>query len=83
MGDVSFIKRLLEYNKDGINQAIQKKLVKYIEDPSFTPELVQKQSNAATSLCMWVRAMDVYGKVARVVAPKKEVFRSHNFKFKV
>ncbi|KAI5075577.1 hypothetical protein GOP47_0009653 [Adiantum capillus-veneris] len=75
MGDVSFIKRLLEYNKDGITQAIQKKLVKYIEDPSLTPESVQKQSNAATSLCMWVRAMDVYGKVARVVAPKKEALR--------
>jgi hypothetical protein len=73
MGDVAFIKRLLEFNKDGITQAVQKKLVKYIEDPLFTPEQVQKQSNAATSLCMWVRAMDVYAKIAKVVAPKKEV----------
>ena len=79
MGDVSFIKRLLEFNKDGINQAIQKKLIKYIEDPLFTPEQVQKQSNAATSLCMWVRAMDVYAKIAKVVGPKKEVYMFNQY----
>eukprot|EP01018_Ginkgo_biloba_P018809 Gb_18326 [translate_table: standard] len=75
MGDVGFIKRLLEYNKDAITPAIQKKLAKYIENPSFLPEIVQKQSNAATSLCMWVRAMDVYARVAKVVGPKKEALR--------
>ncbi|KAL2609519.1 hypothetical protein R1flu_028092 [Riccia fluitans] len=71
MADVAFIKRLMEYNKDGITPQIQKKLQKYINDPQFVPEAVQKQSNAATSMCMWVRAMNVYADVAKVVAPKK------------
>ncbi|XP_024516360.1 LOW QUALITY PROTEIN: dynein heavy chain 6, axonemal, partial [Selaginella moellendorffii] len=75
MSDVQFIKRLIEYDKDAITPLIQKKLVRYIEDPNFLPEIVQKQSAAATSLCMWVRAMDVYAKVAKVVAPKKETLR--------
>ncbi|KAJ7549736.1 hypothetical protein O6H91_07G065700 [Diphasiastrum complanatum] len=75
MGDVGFIKRLLEFDKDAINSSTQKKLAKYIEDPSFLPEIVQKQSNAATSLCMWVRAMDVYARVVKEVGPKKETLR--------
>lgn len=75
MGDVSFIKRLVDYDKDGITPLIQKKLQKYIMDPNFLPEIVQKQSAAATSLCMWVRAMDVYANVNKIVAPKKEVSR--------
>lgn len=69
--DVNFIKRLMEFNKDSITPAIQKKLQKYMNDPQFVPEFVQKQSNAATSMCMWVRAMNVYADVAKVVAPKK------------
>lgn len=71
MMDVNFIKRLMEFNKDSITAAVQKKLQKYINDPQFVPEIVQKQSNAATSMCMWVRAMNVYADVAKVVAPKK------------
>ena len=29
-------------------------------------------SGAAKSLCMWVRAMEVYGRIYRVVEPKKQ-----------
>ncbi|VEL10266.1 unnamed protein product [Protopolystoma xenopodis] len=29
-------------------------------------------SSAAKSLCMWVRAMEVYGRVYRVVEPKRQ-----------
>lgn len=73
MGDTGFIKSLIEFDKDNITPATQKKLQVYIENPLFLPEFVLKQSKAATSLCMWVRAMDVYANVAKVVAPKKAV----------
>lgn len=73
MGDTGFIKSLIEFDKDNITPATQKKLQVYIENPMFLPEFVLKQSKAATSLCMWVRAMDVYANVAKVVAPKKAV----------
>ena len=33
---------------------------------------MQKVSTAAWGLCMWVRAMETYDRVAKVVAPKKE-----------
>ncbi len=31
-----------------------------------------KQSKAAQSLCLWVRAMDTYARVLRVVEPKRQ-----------
>ena len=34
---------------------------------------VERQSVAARSLCLWVRAMKVYDEVAKVVEPKKAV----------
>ena len=39
--------------------------------PEFDPKVVEKQSMAARSLCMWCRAMDTYSIVAKEVAPKK------------
>lgn len=35
---------------------------RYTEDPSYTPDIVAKQSRAAMSLCMWTRAMEVYNR---------------------
>ena len=34
-------------------------------------EVVEKVSKAATTLCMWCHAMDLYSKVAKEVEPKK------------
>ncbi len=31
-----------------------------------------KQSNAARSMCLWVRALDVYGCMVKVVEPKRQ-----------
>lgn len=58
-----------------MQDAVIKKLKKYVDDPSYTPETVAKQSRAAMSLCMWSRAMDVYHRVAKVVEPKKMKLR--------
>lgn len=43
----------------------------YIKRDDFNAESVSRVSKAATSLCMWVIAMDVYGRVARGIEPKK------------
>lgn len=48
-----------------------KKLVKYVENPKFVPEVVEKVSKAAKSLCMWVLAIHLYATVFRTVQPKK------------
>ena len=40
-------------------------------NPDFEPSLIKNASTACEGLCRWVRALDVYDRVAKVVAPKK------------
>lgn len=47
-------------------------LRKYTGKPEFNPEQVNSVSSAAGALCSWVGAMEVYSRVARQVAPKRE-----------
>lgn len=44
-------------------------------NPEFDPVKVRNASSAAEGLCKWVKAMEVYDRVAKVVAPKKETLR--------
>jgi len=75
LGDSNFMKSLMEFDKDHIPENVVRKLKKYVDDPNFQPDIVAKQSNAAKSLCMWCRAMDVYHEVAKVVEPKRVKLR--------
>jgi dynein heavy chain len=43
----------------------------YCQNPDFVPEKIRTASLAAEGLCKWVRAMESYDRVAKVVAPKK------------
>lgn len=60
------------YMQDNIPDSTLKKLKKYIENPKFIPEIVEKTSKACKSMCLWVRALDLYSKVYRTVEPKRE-----------
>lgn len=71
LGDANFLKNLLAFDKDSIPEPRIKKLKPYIDNPKFVPEEVAKVSKACRSLCLWVRAIDVYAKVAKEVEPKK------------
>lgn len=44
----------------------------YITNPEFDPVKVRNASSAAEGLCKWILAMEIYDRVAKVVAPKKE-----------
>ena len=44
---------------------------KFVDHPLFKPEVVRNVSTACEGLCKWVLAMEVYERVAKVVAPKK------------
>ena len=70
--DTKFLESLETYDKENIPDKTIKQLQKYINNPDFVPEKVKKVSTAATSLCMWVRAMDVYNRVAKNVEPKRK-----------
>jgi len=62
----------MDYDKDNIKHQILQKLQKYINNPDFVPEKVEKVSKACKSMCMWVRAMDLYSRVVKEVGPKRE-----------
>ncbi|XP_059179969.1 dynein axonemal heavy chain 6 [Centropristis striata] len=72
LGDANFLRRLMDYDKDNIRPQILQKLQKYINNPDFIPEKVEKVSKACKSMCMWVRAMDLYSRVLKEVGPKRE-----------
>jgi len=71
LGQADFMSKLFNYDKDNIPPATLKKLKKYLDMEDFVPSAVEKVSKAAKSLCMWVRAMDVYSNIAKNVAPKR------------
>ncbi|GBG25533.1 Dynein heavy chain 6, axonemal [Hondaea fermentalgiana] len=78
MSDTKFMDNLKGYDKDNIPAATLKKLKKYVEDPMMAVDNVAKVSKAATSLCMWVHAMDVYSVVAKEVGPKRQRLQEMN-----
>uniref|UniRef100_A0A8D3EB25 Dynein axonemal heavy chain 7 n=1 Tax=Scophthalmus maximus TaxID=52904 RepID=A0A8D3EB25_SCOMX len=73
LGDLKFLDILKDYNKDNIPAASIKKIrEKFIDNPEFLPSVIKNVSSACEGLCKWVRAMEVYERVAKVVGPKKE-----------
>ncbi|GFT28694.1 dynein heavy chain 2, axonemal [Trichonephila clavipes] len=75
LGSPSFLKELFEYDRDNITDSALVKIGKYIKRPEFQPQIVGKVSFAAKSLCIWVRAMYVYGNIYKKVKPKIERLR--------
>ncbi|KAJ8333348.1 hypothetical protein SKAU_G00422440 [Synaphobranchus kaupii] len=72
LGDMNFLRDLKEYDKDNIPVAVMTKIrTEYMSNPDFDPTKVAKASSAAEGLCKWITAMEVYDRVAKVVAPKK------------
>ncbi|CAM9811362.1 unnamed protein product, partial [Ectocarpus sp. 12 AP-2014] len=78
LADTSFMDKLKNYDKDNISPTILKKIKPYVENPNMAIDVVTKVSKAASGLCMFVHAMDVYSKVAKVVAPKKAKLEEMN-----
>jgi dynein heavy chain len=69
--NAGFMDSLKTYDKDNIPASYIKKIKKYTAMEEMAVDNVKKVSKAATSLCMWVHAMDVYSDVAKEVEPKK------------
>lgn len=68
LGDMNFLKDLKVYDKDNIAPHIMKKIrAEYINNPEFDPDKVRTASSAAEGLCKWIRAMEVYDRVAKVI----------------
>ena len=63
-----FINRLLNFDKDHIEKQKIQAIQKYVRDDRFFPDEVKKASAAAASVCMWVRAIDIYARAVRLVS---------------
>ncbi|XP_044007935.1 dynein axonemal heavy chain 3 [Aphidius gifuensis] len=74
LGDMKFLESLKTFDKDNIPPLYMKKIRdKFMNDRSFQPDVIKKVSTACEGLCKWVRAMEVYDRVIKVVAPKKSM----------
>jgi dynein heavy chain len=71
LADANFMGKMLNFDKDTLDDALLKKIGKITANAEFTPDSVGKVSLAAKGMCMWVKAMEVYGNVAKDVAPKR------------
>ncbi|MEE6497717.1 hypothetical protein FKM82_002819 [Ascaphus truei] len=73
LSDLKFLESLKVFDKDNIPAAIMKKIrEKFIDNADFQPSVIKNVSSACEGLCKWVRAMEEYDRVAKVVAPKRE-----------
>ncbi|XP_018342049.1 PREDICTED: dynein heavy chain 2, axonemal [Trachymyrmex septentrionalis] len=72
LSDANFINTLRDFDKDHISDRVLRTIAKYTSNPEFDPVKVGMVSAAAKSLCTWVIAMENYGKLYRIVAPKRE-----------
>ena len=72
LANPNFIKQLINFEKDNIQEKVLKRITQYCQDPDFQPEHVGRIAHAAMSLCQWVHAMRGYAEISRQVAPKKE-----------
>ncbi|XP_011917766.1 PREDICTED: dynein heavy chain 3, axonemal [Cercocebus atys] len=76
LGDLKFLESLKTYDKDNIPPLTMKRIrERFINHPEFQPTVIKNVSSACEGLCKWVRAMEVYDRVAKVVAPKRERLR--------
>ena len=71
MADSQFIQKLLDFDKDNVNEQASKRIRRYIDNPKFIPDEVAKVSRICASLCMWVRAIDLYTKIFKSIEPKR------------
>eukprot|EP00762_Andalucia_godoyi_P004499 ANDGO_05184.mRNA.1 Dynein-1-beta heavy chain len=71
MGDANFLSMLMNYDASNLSDALLSKISKFTSREDFTPELVGKVSRAASGMCLWVHAIENFGRVSKVVGPKR------------
>jgi dynein heavy chain len=75
LGNSFFIKQLINFDKDAISEKILKRISQICADENFDPDIVGRVSSASKALCMWVKAIEVYGNIFKQISPQKEKLR--------
>ncbi|GIL46228.1 hypothetical protein Vafri_3260 [Volvox africanus] len=76
LSDMGFLDSLMTFDKDNILPDVIQALQPLLSHPDFQPAKIKKVSQAAFGLCSWVRAMDTYDRVAKIVAPKRKALQA-------
>ena len=72
MMDPNFLKNLINYDKEGIQQDLVDQIAPIITQDNFQAERLKNVSAVAMNLAKWVHAMDKFYRVNKIVKPKKE-----------
>jgi len=75
MGAGNFLKSLIEFDKDGINDKQIGQIKKYMTDAQFNPVSLKKISTAGAGLLKWVFAMVNYYSVAKEINPMRNAVK--------
>ncbi|UJR33040.1 hypothetical protein I4U23_020499 [Adineta vaga] len=75
LANVDFIKTLIKFPKDDISDRTIRRMQPFINDSELVPEKLKAVSSAASALCIWIRAIESYARVYRIVQPKKERYQ--------
>ncbi|CAB3367489.1 Hypothetical predicted protein [Cloeon dipterum] len=71
LADPTFIEQLHQFDKDHIPEKILKSVSLISSNEDFALEKIELISNGAKLLAQWVLAMEKYGKIYRIAAPKR------------
>lgn len=72
LSESTFLNDLKNFDRDHISDKTLKRIAMYTKNPELEPDKVAVVSLACKSLMQWIMAIENYGKVYRIVAPKQE-----------
>ncbi|XP_030382586.1 dynein heavy chain 2, axonemal, partial [Scaptodrosophila lebanonensis] len=72
LSESTFLNDLKNFDRDHISDKTLKRIANYTKNPELEPDKVAVVSLACKSLMQWIIAIENYGKVYRIVAPKQE-----------
>lgn len=73
LGEQNFLDQLKEFDKNHVSEKTLKRITTYTHDTELEPEKVGIVSAACKSLVQWVRAIEKYARIYKVVGPKIEL----------